>query len=136
MSEAETPIERFKRATAAAMRAIAERDDLTASFAAGQFGLAGTEAKLPLPGRELPDGEVAVTRGSADALALRLRHHDDRVHRRESPTGDAARDIFEAVEQARVEAIERAGPHTIAAGQCCSFRASERPDHGDSNATR
>src|SRR5512145_2297226 len=105
MSEAETPIERFKRATAAAMRAIAERDDLTASFAAGQFGLAGTEAKLPLPGRELPEGEVAVTRGSADALALRLRHHDDRVHRRESPTGDAARDIFEAVEQARVEAI-------------------------------
>jgi cobaltochelatase CobT len=105
MSEAETPIERFKRATAAAMRAIAERDDLTASFAAGQFGLTGTEAKLPLPGRELPEGEVAVTRGSADALALRLRHHDDRVHRRESPTGDAARDIFEAVEQARVEAI-------------------------------
>lgn len=27
-------------------------------------------------------------------------------------------------------------PHTIAAGQCCSFRASERPDHDDSNATR
>ncbi len=105
MAEGETPIECFKRATAAAMRAIAERDDLTASFAAGQFGMSGTEAKLPLPSRELPDGEVAVTRGSADALALRLRYHDDRVHRRETPSGDAARDIFEAVEQARVEAL-------------------------------
>jgi cobaltochelatase CobT len=105
MSGGEIPIERFKRATAAVMRAIAERDDLTASFAAGQFGMSGTEAKLPLPGRELPENEVAVTRGSADALALRLRHHDDRVHRRETPTGDAARGIFEAVEQARVEAL-------------------------------
>ncbi|HXV24224.1 MAG TPA: cobaltochelatase subunit CobT [Alphaproteobacteria bacterium] len=105
MAEAETPIERFKRATAAAMRAIAERDDLTASFAAGQYGLNGTDAKLPLPGRDLPLSEVAVTRGSADSLALRLRYHDDRVHRRETPAGDAARDIFEAVEQARVEAL-------------------------------
>ncbi len=105
MTDGETPIERFKRATAAAMRAIAQRDDLTASFAAGQFGLAGSEAKLPLPGRELPQGEVAVTRGSADSLALRLRYHDDKVHRREAPSGEAARDIFEAVEQARVEAL-------------------------------
>jgi cobaltochelatase CobT len=105
MSNGEPPIERFKRATAAVMRAIAERADLTASFAAGQFGMAGTEAKLPLPGRELPENEVAVTRGSADALALRIRHHDDRVHKREVPTGDAARGIFEAVEQARVEAL-------------------------------
>jgi len=101
----ELPIERFKRATAAVMRAIAERADLTASFAAGQFGMSGTEAKLPLPGREMPENEVAVTRGSADALALRIRHHDDRVHKREVPTGDAARGIFEAVEQARVEAL-------------------------------
>jgi cobaltochelatase CobT len=105
MAEGETPIERFKRATAAAMRAIAERDDLTASFGANQFGMSGSEAKLPLPGRDLPMGEVAVTRGSADSLALRLRYHDERVHRREVPTGDAARDIFEAVEQARVEAL-------------------------------
>jgi cobaltochelatase CobT len=105
MTDVETPIERFKRATAAAIRAIAERDDVTASFAAGQSGMAGTEARLPLPGRDLPEHDVAVTRGSADALALRLRHHDALLHRRESPTGDAARDIFEAVEQARVEAL-------------------------------
>jgi cobaltochelatase CobT len=105
MSNGEPPIERFKRATAAVMRAIAERADLTASFAAGQFGMTGHEAKLPLPGRELPENEVAVTRGSADALALRIRHHDDRVHKREVPTGDAARGIFDAVEQARVEAL-------------------------------
>ena len=52
MNGGELPIERFKRATAAVMRAIAERADLTASFAAGQFGMSGTEAKLPLPGRE------------------------------------------------------------------------------------
>src|SRR5262249_10946060 len=106
MAEIETPIERFKRATAAAIRAIAERDDITASFAAGQStGMAGTEARLPLPGRDLTLQEVAVTRGSAHAPALPLPHHDAKIHRRESPTGDAARDIFEAIEQARVEAL-------------------------------
>jgi cobaltochelatase CobT len=124
----ELPIERFKRATAAVMRAIAERADLTASFAAGQFGMSGTEAKLPLPGREMPENEVAVTRGSADALALRIRHHDDRVHKREVPTGDAARGIFEAVEQARVEALGAKRMSGCALNLCAALneRARER----------
>src|SRR5262249_27168956 len=101
----ESPIEEFKRATAAAMRAIARRDDLTASFASGQPQLSGSEAKLPLPPRDLPSQEVAITRGAADSLALRLRHHSDSVHAREAPSTRAAQDIFDAVEQARVEAL-------------------------------
>ena len=44
-------------------------------------------------------------RGNADAVALKLACHDPAVHRRLVPGGQQARAVFEAVEQARVEAI-------------------------------
>ena len=105
MNRRDTAVEEFRRVTGAAMRAIAARNDLTATFAPGQHGLHGTEARLPLPGRDLPANEVAYIRGEADAIALRLRHHDATLHRRETPAGEIARGVFDAVEQARVEAI-------------------------------
>jgi cobaltochelatase CobT len=44
-------------------------------------------------------------RGHADSIALRLACHDPAVHRRIAPGGQQARAVFEAIEQARVEAI-------------------------------
>jgi cobaltochelatase CobT len=44
-------------------------------------------------------------RGEADAAALRLRHHDPALHLRRAPAAPAARAAFEAIEQARCEAI-------------------------------
>jgi cobaltochelatase CobT len=98
-------IEEFRRATGATMRAIAERNDLQATFAPGPAALLGSEARLPLPSKGLPANEMAQTRGEADAIALKLRHHNARVHARECPKSPLARDVFNAVEQARYEAI-------------------------------
>jgi len=105
MTQGESNIERFRRATGAAIRAIAERDDLSASFTPGGHGLSGTEARLPLPARDLPAEEVALVRGEADALALKLRHHDAGLHARQQPQTAEAREIFDAVEQSRCEAL-------------------------------
>ncbi|MBM3601708.1 MAG: cobaltochelatase subunit CobT [Alphaproteobacteria bacterium] len=105
MSDAETPLESFKCATAATMRAIAERDDLEVGFGADQPGLQGTRARLPQPGRDLKLADVAQVRGEADSIALRLRYHNDRIHARRLPKGQTARSIFEAVEQARCDAL-------------------------------
>jgi cobaltochelatase CobT len=105
MSQAETPLEQFKRSTAATLRAIAEREDVTVTYAAEPPGLSGTKARLPLPPRDLPAEIAAQVRGAADAIGLKLRHHDPALHAKRLPTGDQARAIFEAVEQARVEAI-------------------------------
>ena len=55
--------------------------------------------------RDLPAEEAAQLRGAADSMALRLRYHDDAVHSRRAPGGPLARAVFEAVEQARVEAL-------------------------------
>ena len=104
MAAEESPVEAFRRATAAAMRAIAERDDITVNFGA-EARLVDTQARLPVPSRDLPDSEVAQLRGEADAMALKLRYHDDDVHARRAPPGDLARDVFEMMEQVRVETL-------------------------------
>ncbi|MBS27628.1 MAG: cobaltochelatase subunit CobT [Alphaproteobacteria bacterium] len=99
------PVEEFRRVTAAAMRAMAREPELTVSFTPDQPGVAGAEARLPLPSRDLPADDVSIVRGEADALALRLRHHNDELHGESVPTAPAARELYDAVEQARVEAI-------------------------------
>jgi cobaltochelatase CobT len=105
MAQAYSPTEIFKRATASTLRAIAERDDLQIGFGPEPPGLAGTRVKLPNPARDLPAEEAAQLRGAADALALRLRYHDDAVHAKRAPGNALARTVFEALEQARVEAL-------------------------------
>jgi cobaltochelatase CobT len=105
MTGPQNPLEEFRRVTGATMRAIAERNDLQASFSTGPASLLGSEARLPLPARHLPAGEVAYARGEADAIALKLRYHDAKLHAKECPKSPLARDVFNAVEQARVEAV-------------------------------
>jgi cobaltochelatase CobT len=105
MTQAFSPTEIFKRATASTLRAIAERDDLTVGFGPEPAGVAGTRVKLPNPARDLPADEAAQLRGAADSLALRLRYHDDAVHSKRVPGNALARAVFEGLEQARVEAL-------------------------------
>ncbi len=104
MAADETPAEAFRRVTAAAMRAIAERDDITVNFGA-EARLVDAQARLPVPSRDLGAEEIAHLRGEADAMALRLRYHDDDIHSRRAPAGDTARAVFETMEQVRVESL-------------------------------
>ena len=105
MTQAFSPTEIFKRATASTLRAIAERDDVTVGFGPEPAGVAGTRVKLPNPARDLPADEAAQLRGAEDSLALRLRYHDDALHSKRVPGNALARAVFEGLEQARVEAL-------------------------------
>src|SRR5437667_253444 len=105
MTQAFSPTEIFKRATASTLRAIAERDDVTVGFGPEPPGVVGTRVKLPNPARDLPADEAAQLRGAADSLALRLRYHDDAGHSKRVPGSPLARAVFEGLEQARVEAL-------------------------------
>jgi cobaltochelatase CobT len=101
----ESPAEPFKRAVTGCLRAIAKKSDLEVSFAAERPGLVGGKARLPEPARKLTRQEAAIVRGNADAIALKLACHDPATHRRLLPASQQARAVFDAVEQARVEAI-------------------------------
>jgi cobaltochelatase CobT len=102
---AESPTEPFKRAVVGCMRAIAGSPDLEVAFAADRPQLSGHSARLPEPPRKMTLADVAITRGLGDSIALRLACHDPAVHRRNAPQGKNARAVFDAVEQARVEAL-------------------------------
>ncbi len=97
--------EDFKRATAGVLRAIAEQSDVQVAFQPGPSGVSGKRARLPLPTRALPPAEMAKLRGQSDAIALRLRHHDDGVHAQRMPTRREAKDAYDALEQVRVEIV-------------------------------
>src|SRR3954469_16919705 len=101
----ESPTEPFKRAVTGCLRAIAGKPELEVAFAADRPSLAGMKARLPEPPRKLTRHDVAVTRGLADSIALRLACHDPAVHRQNAPRGKSSRAVFDAVEQARVEAL-------------------------------
>ena len=101
----DNPLEDFRQVTAATMRAIAREPEVNVTFSPDHPTLAGAQARLSMPSRELPPDEVAVVRGEADGFALRLRHHDSQLHARRQPAGPTARAIFDAIEQVRVEAL-------------------------------
>src|SRR5260221_8578285 len=101
----EAPTEPCKRAVTSCLRAIAKQPELEVTFAAERPGLAPGKARLPEPPRKLSKRDAAIVRGHADSIALRLACHDPKVHRKQMPGNLQARGIFDAVEQARVEAI-------------------------------
>jgi cobaltochelatase CobT len=108
-SKLESPQEPFKRAVAGCMRALAKTPGLEVVYAPERPSLiqtgAGAKARLPEPPRRVDAREAAILRGHADSMALRLACHNSDVHRRLTPQVASARAAFDAVEQARVEAI-------------------------------
>lgn len=95
----------FKQAVAGCMRAMANRSDLEVTFGSDRPLLAGAKARLPLPQRNPTPADIGITRGLGDSMALRLACHDSALHRKVSPEGQHARAVFDAVEQARIEAV-------------------------------
>ena len=104
-AEKDSPSGEFKRVLTVAMKTIAGEPEMTVAFGTEQPSLAGTKAKLPQIGNDFTTREVAVARGVSDSFALRLSNHSDQVHARYRPEGKNARAVFEACEQARVEAL-------------------------------
>src|SRR3984957_7089043 len=107
--KAETANEPFKQALASCTRARARHPELEIAFSADKPSLMtsaeGAKARLPEPPGKPNPREAAIVRGLADSFALRLACHNDALHRRLAPESPPARALFDAVEQARVEAI-------------------------------
>ena len=97
--------ELVKRVTAAAFKAIAARTEMPVTFVQGAAGAGADGARLPAPQGRIDEAAFVRLRGVADALAVRVRFHDDALHRRRQPHGRDARDVFDAIEQVRCEAL-------------------------------
>ena len=100
-----SPLDAFKDVLSGTARAMTRDAEVEVGFTADAPHLAGKAIKVPTPGRTLPADQVALARGFADAHALKLRHHSAKIHGASAPGEAVARAVFDAVEQARVEAI-------------------------------
>ena len=100
-----SPIEALKAVLAGAARSIAHDPEVELGFTGDAPSLAAKHIRVPTPARSLPRDQVMQARGYADGYALRLRHHDAKLHLASAPAEAVARSVYDAVEQARVEAI-------------------------------
>jgi cobaltochelatase CobT len=101
----DNPADPFKKALAEATKVMAHDPELSVSYTVDPSGLSGDAMRLPQVSRRMTRDEVLLARGTADALALNRRYHNDSTHARYAPPGDMARELYEAMETARCEAM-------------------------------
>ncbi len=104
-SPTDNPAEPFKKALAEATRVLADDPELAVSYTVDPPGLAADSVRLPQVSRRMTRDEVLLARGTADALALRHKYHDAGTAAKYAPSGAMARDLMEAMETARCEAV-------------------------------
>lgn len=100
-----SPLDRFKDVLSGASRAVAQDAEVELGFTADTPHLAGKQIKVPAPTRALSSDQVALARGFADSFALKLRHHNPKLHAARAPSDAAARGVYDAVEAVRYEAL-------------------------------
>ena len=97
--------EEFLKANAASMRALAGGQQVNVRYAGHDTHVGKTEVRLPALAREGLSSSMDKLRGASDSAGLWLAHHNERMHNKLCPQLAGAKAIFEAAEQARVEAI-------------------------------
>ena len=101
----DNPADPFKKALAEATRTLADDPEMTVAYSVDPAGMTKDGVRLPQVSRRMTRDEVMLARGTADAFALRRRHHNEATSVRYAPTGALARDIYDAMETARCEAV-------------------------------
>ena len=113
MQNNDNPADPFKKALAEATKVMADDAELSVTYSVDPPGSTSDSIRLPQVSRRLSAQEVRLARGTADALALRHKFHDASTFDRYVPQGQMARDIYDAMETARCEAVgARAMPGT------------------------
>ncbi|MEL6376065.1 MAG: cobaltochelatase subunit CobT [Pseudomonadota bacterium] len=105
MAQADNPADPFKKALAEATKVLADDPEISVTYSVDPPGMNGEIMRLPQVSRRMTRDEVLQARGTADALAMRYKYHDAGLHSRYVPSGEMARDLYEAMETARCEAV-------------------------------
>ncbi len=101
----DNPADPFKKALAEATKTMADDPDLAVTYSVDPPGMTNDSVRLPQVSRRMTRDEVLLARGTADAFALRHRHHDTVTNAKYLPQGNMARELYEAMETARCEAV-------------------------------
>jgi len=105
MQDSHNPADPFKKALAEATKVLANDPELSVTFSVDPPGGSTDSIRLPQVSRKMTRQEVLLARGAADAMAMRHKYHNANTFNRYAPPGQMARDIYDAMETARCEAI-------------------------------
>ena len=105
MSKPDNPADTFQKALTEATKVMADNPELSVTYSVDPPGFTPDTMRLPRISRRMTQEEISLTRGTADSLALRYKHHDASLDAHYCPPGDMARDLYLAMENARCEAI-------------------------------
>ncbi len=127
----DNPADPFKKALAEATRTMADDPEMTVTYSVDPSGMNKEGVRLPQVSRRLTRDEVMLARGTADAFAMNRRYHDEKTATKYAPTGALAREIFDAMETARCEAVgARAMPGTATNIDAKIAHEAERKGYG------
>jgi cobaltochelatase CobT len=113
--------ERFKHATESTARALSGNEKLEITFGAPLAEIDNGSLRLPEPPPLRDQESIKAFRGTADFLAFRILCHNTESHARMAPASPEARAIFEAMEDARIEAVGAASYPGAARNIECSL---------------
>ena len=101
----DNPADPFKKALAEATKVLADDPEMTVSYSVDPSGMTKEGVRLPQVSRRMTRDEVLLARGTADAFAMRRKFHNEATAAKYAPSGTLAREIYEAMETARCEAV-------------------------------
>ena len=97
-------LEDFKRAVSSTVRALSNDAEVEVSFGTAPSPKPD-QLHLPMVYTDISSDEIADLRGKGDSFSLHKRHHDKTLHFKYMPKGKLAEKVYNAIEDARVEAI-------------------------------
>ena len=105
VTKSDNPADPFKKALSEATKVLADNPELSVNYSVDPSGISGDTIRLPQVSRRMTKDEVLLARGTADALAMHHKYHNSDLHSRFTPDGPMARELYEAMETARCEAV-------------------------------
>jgi len=105
VTKSDNPADPFKKALSEATKVLADNPELSINYSVDPSGISGDTIRLPQVSRRMTKDEVLLARGTADALAMHHKYHNSDLHSRFTPDGPMARELYEAMETARCEAV-------------------------------
>ena len=105
MQNNDNPADPFKKALAEATKVLANDPELSITYSVDPPGSSPDSIRLPQVSRKMTRQEVLLARGTADAMAMRHKYHNLNTFNRYAPQGQMAKDIYDAMETARCEAV-------------------------------
>ena len=104
MLKNENILEEFKKSLIATTKSISKNNQVEINFTKEKSSIDGNLINLPEPNIQSIKENLTYLRADADALALEFRFHSKEIHNNFIDNSEITNEIFNAVEQSRVEA--------------------------------